>query len=156
MERGLLPEWFIRMGIRAICRARLREEKRDGCESEALKLMNFVERLKEQPIAVLTEKANEQHYEVPGIFFEKILGRHLKYSSGYWHSDTRTLDEAEAAMLQLTVERAELADGMKILDLGCGWGSLTLSMAERYPEARIVGVTNSHSQREFIIQRAAD
>jgi cyclopropane-fatty-acyl-phospholipid synthase len=118
--------------------------------------MNFVERLKEQPIAVLTEKANEQHYEVPAVFFEKILGRHLKYSSGYWWSDTRTLDEAEAAMLQLTAERAELADGMEILELGCGWGSLTLWMAERYPAARIVGVTNSDSQRDFIIQRARD
>ena len=132
MERGLLPEWFIRLGIRAICRARLREEKRDGCESEALKLMNFVERLRAQPLAVLTGKANEQHYEVPGIFFEKILGRHLKYSSGYWRSDTRTLDEAEAAMLQLTVERAELADGMKILDLGCAILSFLYNFKNKY------------------------
>jgi len=156
MEQGLLPEWFIRMGIRAMCRSRLREEKRNGCESEAAMFMNFVERLRTEPVAVLTGKANEQHYEIPAVFFEKILGRHLKYSSGYWHSDTKTLDEAEVAMLQLTAERAELADGMEILELGCGWGSLTIWMAERYPEARILGVTNSHSQRDYIIQRAAD
>jgi cyclopropane-fatty-acyl-phospholipid synthase len=100
------------------------------------------------------EKANEQHYAVPPAFFELVLGRHLKYSSAFWPDGVDSLDEAERAMLELTAERAGLADGQEILELGCGWGSLTLYMARTYPNARITAVSNSAPQRRFIESRA--
>ncbi len=110
MERGFLPEWFIRFSIRVLCRERLNQEQKNDCEAEAQALNDFVKQLKAEPVAVLMEKVNEQHYEVPAAFFKKVLGKHLKYSSCYWHSDTTTLNQAEAAMLKLTCERAELSD----------------------------------------------
>jgi cyclopropane-fatty-acyl-phospholipid synthase len=110
--------------------------------------------LRDGPVAPVPEKANEQHYEVPAEFFLGALGRHLKYSSAYWPVGVESLDEAEATMLALTCERADLQDGQEILELGCGWGSLTLWMAEHYPNARITAVSNSASQREFILGRA--
>ena len=100
------------------------------------------------------EKANEQHYELPPEFFELVLGPRLKYSSCLWPAGVETLAEAEEAMLALTCERAGVEDGMELLDLGCGWGSLTLWLAERYPSARILAVSNSRVQREFIEARA--
>lgn len=98
--------------------------------------------------------ANEQHYEVPAEFFLKVLGPYLKYSCGYWPSSRTTFDESETAMLELYCERAQLRDGMKIVDLGCGWGSVALFLAQKYPNSRITAISNSNSQREFIMQRA--
>ncbi len=100
-------------------------------------------------------EANRQHYEVPTEFFFRVLGKHLKYSSGYWPTPQTTLDEAEAAMLDLTVKRAEIQDGQQILELGCGWGSLTLWMADRFPKSQITAVSNSRTQRQFIESEAA-
>ena len=108
----------------------------------------------ESPIAVLTEKANEQHYELPSEFFEIVLGQQRKYSCCLWESETRNLDEAEELSLSVTAEHADLQDGQTILELGCGWGSLSLWMARHYPNSRILGVSNSHSQRESIMTRA--
>jgi cyclopropane-fatty-acyl-phospholipid synthase len=98
--------------------------------------------------------ANEQHYEVPAAFFEHVLGRHLKYSCGWWGEGETELDAAEEAMLGLSCEHAEMADGLDVLDLGCGWGSLSLWLAERYPRSSVTAVSNSTSQRLHIEARA--
>jgi cyclopropane-fatty-acyl-phospholipid synthase len=118
--------------------------------------MRLVEQLRHSPVAIETQAANEQHYELPSEFFSSVLGRHLKYSSCYFDAGVTSLDDAEARMLALTCERARLADGDRILELGCGWGSLTLWMAAHYPNARITAVSNSRSQKSFIDARAAE
>ena len=102
------------------------------------------------------EKPNEQHYEVPAEFFQLVLGPRLKYSCCLWPEGVESLAAAEEAMLALTCERAEIEDGMEILDLGCGWGSLTFWLAECYPACRILAVSNSRTQREFIESRARE
>ncbi len=146
-ESGLLPDPLVRFGIRRLLGKRLQQEHERKPQA-----LNEV--LGTSPVAVDQDAANEQHYEVDARFYEKVLGPHLKYSSGYWPSETSTLAEAEAAMLALTCERAELADGQNILEMGCGWGSLTLWMAEHYPGSQITAISNSASQREFILARA--
>jgi cyclopropane-fatty-acyl-phospholipid synthase len=152
-ERGLLPLPVVRHGIRRLLRHRLADEARRHRDPEAA-LKRFVSAMEDRAIAEVPELANAQHYEVPPAFFEAVLGRHLKYSCGLWNPGIQTLDEAEAAMLALTGERAGLADGQRILELGCGWGSLSLWMAERYPGARITAISNSTPQRQFILARA--
>jgi cyclopropane-fatty-acyl-phospholipid synthase len=112
--------------------------------------------LKASPIAINTSDANEQHYEVPTEFFTHVLGPNMKYSSCYYESPTESLESAERRMLALTCERARLADGDKILELGCGWGSLSLWMAEHYPHSYITGVSNSRTQKAYIDARAAE
>lgn len=153
MERGLLPDAIIRYGIRRLLRKRLEEIIAPGSDAQEAA---FIQSLHEGPIAVQTIKANEQHYEVPAAFFLEVLGPRMKYSSCIWPDGTRSLAQAEEEMLSLTCKRAEIRNGMEILELGCGWGSLALWMAERYPDARITAVSNSSSQREFIEQRAAE
>jgi cyclopropane-fatty-acyl-phospholipid synthase len=119
-------------------------------------MFRWTEEMARAPVALVPDKANEQHYELPPQFFRLVLGRHLKYSSGYWPAGVETLDDSEAAMLALTCERAGLEDGQEVLELGCGWGSLSLWMAERYPRSRILAVSNSAPQREHIASRAAE
>jgi cyclopropane-fatty-acyl-phospholipid synthase len=137
LEQDLLPDWLIRVGIRRLLAQRLREEGRGGIEATQRRLMQLIAQLRASPIAINTVEANVQHYELPSEFFQLVLGRRLKYSSAYFTAATRSLDEAEETMLALTCERARITDGDDILELGCGWGSLTLWMAERYPRARI-------------------
>ena len=149
-DRGILPDRLIRMGIRYLDRKRLQEENRQSTKENLRAKKEFVQQMRQSPIALQTRKANEQHYELPAAFFEKVLGPHLKYSGSYWPDDCRSLDEAETKMLALYCERAELSDGMRILELGCGWGSLSLWMAARYPGSKLVAVSNSHSQRDYI------
>jgi cyclopropane-fatty-acyl-phospholipid synthase len=149
-ERGLMPDALIRQGIRSLLSDRLRQENRGDCEVQQKIFQELVEHLRKSPVAVNTDDANEQHYELPPAFFLKVLGKRLKYSSCLWPQGVETLDAAEEAMLELTCKRAQLADGMDILELGCGWGSLSLWMAERFPKARILSVSNSAPQREFI------
>ena len=156
LERNLLPDTLIRFGIRRLLAERLREERKSDVEAQQANLMRLVERLRASPVAIATREANEQHYEVPTAFFEQVLGRHLKYSSCYYRDGVTSLDDAEAAMLGLTCERARLRDGEDILELGCGWGSLTLWMATHFPNARITAVSNSRTQKEFIDARAAE
>lgn len=153
-ERGLLPDALIRTGIRRLCAQRLREEHAEDLEAADARARALLQQLRESPIAIATEAANAQHYEVPARFFELCLGKRLKYSSCLYPGGHETLDQAEEAMLLLYGERALLADGQRILELGCGWGSLTLWMAERYPHARITGVSNSNSQRAHILAQA--
>lgn len=156
LDRGVVPDPVVRFGIRRLLRQRLREEDRGSPEANQQAVLDWIEGLRDSPIAVQTDAANEQHYEVPGAFFAKVLGKHLKYSSGFWAEGVTDLDEAEAAMLDIYVERAGLQDGMRVLDLGCGWGSLSLYVAERFPNSEVVGVSNSASQREFILERTRE
>ncbi|NID06599.1 class I SAM-dependent methyltransferase [Luteibacter jiangsuensis] len=149
-ERGHLPDALLRQGIRRLCAQRLREERDGGLEAQSARYAERISMLRSSPLAVHTDEANAQHYELPPAFFELCLGKRLKYSGCYYPRGDETLDQAEEAMLELYGERAELADGQSILELGCGWGSLTLWMAQRYPHARITAVSNSSSQREHI------
>lgn len=149
-ERGLIPDALTRIGVRRLCRQRLADEQSGDAVASWDRFRTLLAELRESPIAIETDAANEQHYEVPPAFFKLCLGRRLKYSSCYYPDGTESLDQAEEKMLALYGERAELADGMDILELGCGWGSLTLWMAERFPNARITGVSNSRPQREHI------
>jgi cyclopropane-fatty-acyl-phospholipid synthase len=149
-ERGMLPDAVVRAGIRRLLRQRLQEIGAYDAARAAEAAAAFAEGLRDEPLALHTDKANEQHYELPPAFFGAVLGKHRKYSSGWWRAGVNDLDAAEEAALQATCERAELADGQHVLELGCGWGSLSLWMAERYPASRITSVSNSHAQRTFI------
>jgi cyclopropane-fatty-acyl-phospholipid synthase len=149
LERDLVPDWIVRRAIRRRCRARLAQERARGDRAA------FVADLRRRPIAEHTDLANEQHYEVPPAFFGEVLGPWRKYSCGLWEEGTDTLAAAEEAMLALTCERAQLADGQRILDLGCGWGSLALYAAEGFPGSEIVAVSNSRDQGDFIRREAA-
>jgi cyclopropane-fatty-acyl-phospholipid synthase len=153
VDSGLVPEPLLRAGIRAVCALRLRQERR-GVAEEQERHQALVEELRRSEIASEPEAANAQHYEVPAAFFERVLGPHLKYSSCYWPAGVDRLGDAEAAMLELTAERAGLADGQDVLDLGCGWGALALWAARRFPASRITAVSHSRTQRAFIEARA--
>ncbi len=154
VDAGLLPDAVIRAGIRRLLRQRLVDEQRGGPEATWERQRHLWRRLDQGPVAEQVEAANAQHYEVPPALFGWMLGPHLKYSACLWEPGTTTLAQAEAAMLARTCERADLADGQRILELGCGWGSLTLWMAERYPAARIVAVSNSRDQGAHLRQQA--
>ena len=154
VEQGRVPDRVVRLGIQRLLKARLAELRDGDAAATAALTEAFVAAMRESPIAPLPEKANEQHYELPAAFFCAVLGPHRKYSSCFWPDRAATLEDAEAAALQATCERAGLADGQRILELGCGWGSLTLWMAERYRGSRITAISNSHSQREFIEAKA--
>ncbi len=153
-EQKILPDALVRFGIRQLLKQRLRDEHANDSESQNLRYRQLLDELRRSPIAIQTDAANEQHYEVPAEFFRFVLGKHLKYSSCYWDQQTKNLDQAEERMLDLYLQRAELRENHEILELGCGWGSLTLWMAHRFPNSRITAVSNSASQREFIQQRA--
>ena len=150
MERGMLPDAVIRRGIRRLLRRRLLEERHEDVEVDRQRQGQFYVQLRQSPLAVATDAANQQHYELPPEFFSLVLGPRRKYSCCLYPSGIIGLAAAEEAMLALTCQRARLADGMDILELGCGWGSLTLWMAEQHPAARITAVSNSAPQREFI------
>ncbi len=154
-ERGMLPDPLMRWGMRRLMAERLENESRDRGEREFAEYQKRLQALRDSAVAEQVDKANEQHYEVPAAFFRAVLGKHLKYSSCYWEGENgeslKSLDEAEARMLALTCERAGLEDGQDVLELGCGWGSITLWMASHYPGSRITAVSNSASQREHIL-----
>ena len=150
-ESGLLPDRLVRGGIRHLLKRRLSQESGRREDQERL-----FQELSRGPVAIAQDEANEQHYEVDSRFYDQVLGPHLKYSSGYWGDGVTDLAGAEEAMLALTGERAELANGQEILELGCGWGSLTLWMAAHYPGSRITAVSNSASQKAWITERAAE
>jgi cyclopropane-fatty-acyl-phospholipid synthase len=148
LDRGWIPDPLLRAGIRRRLGTVLAQQREGGA------VESLVETLRASPIAVETVAANDQHYEVPAAFFELVLGPHLKYSSGLWDAETHTLGDAERAMLDLYADRAQLEDGQRLLDLGCGWGSLSLYMAGRFPNSRVTALSNSSTQRAFIEQRA--
>ena len=154
-EQGKVPDAMIRAGIRRLCRQRLKDIEAADIESSARRLDEFVRLMNAGPVAPLAELANEQHYEVPPAFFDKVLGSHRKYSCCHWDAATRNLDEAEAAALRISCERAGIENGMDILDLGCGWGSLSIWIARNYPGCTVTAVSNSAPQRAFIEAEAA-
>ena len=149
-EKGILPDFFIRLGISKLCGQRLTDANDLSLKAREEKHQKWIDILMKSPIALVPEKANEQHYEVPPRLFELVLGAKLKYSSGYWPQGTSTLDDSEVQMLKLTSKRAALSDGQEVLELGCGWGSLTFHMALTYPNSKITAVSNSNDQRQFI------
>jgi cyclopropane-fatty-acyl-phospholipid synthase len=155
-EKGLLPDAIIRAGIRRLLRERLEEIAADDVEQSAAREQAFLEIMRRGPIAEVPELANEQHYEVPPEFFARVLGTHRKYSCGYWPEGVTDLDASEKAALEQTASRAGLADGQRILELGCGWGSLSLYLAERFTTSEVVAVSNSRSQGAHIRERAAE
>jgi cyclopropane-fatty-acyl-phospholipid synthase len=156
LVRGLLPDALVRAGIRRILRMRLRDEGRGTPEERQARRMAWVETCRRSEVAIHTDAANAQHYEVPPAFFERVLGPRLKYSCGLWSDGVRDLAASEDAMLAVTAERARIADGQRILDLGCGWGAFSLWAAERFPRTRILAVSNSRDQRGFIEARARE
>ena len=149
-EKGLLPDSLIRFGIKRLCRQRLSEARTLDLEALENKHQQWIDFLTKSPVAIMPEKANEQHYELPPKFFELALGASLKYSCGLWPKGVSSLDESESEMLRLTCKRAELVDGQDILELGCGWGSLTFHMAQNFPNSKITAVSNSNDQIKFI------
>ena len=150
VEQGYVPENIIRKGIRRLLNERLKEIYAYDMETSTQLKNQFVQDMSRSPVALLPEKANEQHYEVPAKFYDLVLGAHKKYSCCYWDEHTTNLDQAEISAFEKTCDHADISDGLEILELGCGWGSLTLWMASQYPNSRITAVSNSHSQREYI------
>ncbi|WP_339733469.1 cyclopropane-fatty-acyl-phospholipid synthase family protein [uncultured Gimesia sp.] len=156
VERGWVPDWLTRRAIRRLCAKRLATLDAGGDHANAELRQAFIEAAKQSPVALVPEKANEQHYEVPAEFYQRVLGDRRKYSCCYWPEGVSTLDEAETAALRATCLHAQLEDGMQVLELGCGWGSLSLWIVQNYPNCRVTAVSNSHSQREYIAQQAVD
>ena len=153
-ESGRLPDTVVRAGIRRLLETKRKEIHSGDIEYAAVTLNSFVAMMNRSPIALVPDVANEQHYEVPAEFFAQVMGDHLKYSCGFWPGETSNLSEAEAAALEQTVQRAGIEDGMQVLDLGCGWGSLSLWIAEHFPNTSVTSVSNSASQRDFILRQA--
>lgn len=154
MEKGYLPDSAIRLGVRNLCAQRLRSLEHATLDSYQDYFQKYVEDLKSSPVAVATRDANKQHYEVPAEFFHLALGKNKKYSSCFWEEGCTSLDMAEDKSLAITMERAELQDGMTILELGCGWGSLSLAMAAKFSKAKILALSNSRTQKAYIEEQA--
>jgi len=153
-ELGLVPDVAIRAGIRRLLAKRLEEIHADDIERAGSALEAFISTMHTSEVAPLPQIANEQHYEVPAEFFTEVLGSHRKYSSCYWPKHVESLDQAETEALSVTCARAGIENGMSVLDLGCGWGSLSLWIAEHYPYCRVASVSNSQGQRQHIVAEA--
>ncbi len=153
LEKDIIPDFLLRAGIRNLLKQRLAEEKA-STEVQQNHLMQLIEELKKSPIAIDTDVANEQHYEVPTQFYQYCLGKHLKYSCGYWKDGVTDINTSERDMLELTCQRAELENNQHVLELGCGWGSLSLFMAEKFPQSNFTVVSNSRTQKIYIDEQA--
>ncbi len=149
-----IPDFIIRSFIRNYCQKRINECSQGGIEVEIQRKNLWHKHIKNSPLAIETNAANDQHYELPPEFFQLCLGKHRKYSSALWLQETSSLDEAEKLMLEKSMERANLKDGQKVLELGCGWGSLSFAMAKKFPKSYFTVVSNSYSQRININERA--
>jgi cyclopropane-fatty-acyl-phospholipid synthase len=156
LHTGRIPDCLIRTVLRFRLSQTLRRRYRASIEERTAEKQALIQKLRRSPIAIHTNDPNEQHYEVPSAFFELVLGKRLKYSCCYWPAGLTTLDEAEEAMLRLTCDRAQIEDGLEILDLGCGWGSLSLWIGQQFPSSHIVAVSNSHTQRNYIERRCRE
>jgi cyclopropane-fatty-acyl-phospholipid synthase len=150
LEKNVLPDVLIRAGIRQLLKKKLLDEAKDGLEFGQARMIKLIQQLKAGPIAINTKEANEQHYEMPTEFFQYVLGKHMKYSSGYWKDNQVSFDQSEEDMLRITAERAQIENGQTILELGCGWGSLTLFMAKQFPQCKVTAVSNSKTQKQYI------
>lgn len=149
LEKDKIPDFLIRIGIRRLLKQRLHDEG-----SQKQNLPKLIEELKHSPIAIETKAANEQHYEVPTEFYQYCLGPHLKYSSGYWKEGVTDIETSERDMLELTCERAQLQNGQEVLELGCGWGSLSLFMSAKFPQSNFTVISNSGTQKIYIDEQA--
>jgi cyclopropane-fatty-acyl-phospholipid synthase len=155
VEKNIIPDWLIRYKIRLLLRSRLKAEYVGNNEERQARYMNLIYNLKSSPIAVNTSDANEQHYEVPTAFYKLVMGKYLKYSCGYWKDNQVDQNKSEKDMLDLTCKRAELLNNQNILEFGCGWGSLTLFMAAKYPTSKITAVSNSRIQKAYIDDKSS-
>lgn len=153
LENGYIPDPVTRVGIRSLVKKRL-EESSKAIKIDPNYFQHYVETLKKSPLAIMSKEANQQHYEVPTAFYDLSLGRHKKYSSCFWEESTKTLEEAEQLALNISIEHAGIVDGMRVLELGCGWGSLSLELAKRFPLSQIIAVSNSKTQKEYIDREA--
>jgi cyclopropane-fatty-acyl-phospholipid synthase len=162
VHAGLVPDFLLRAGIRSLLGARASAQDALSLPARVAAKAAYVADLKTRGLAEQTGAANEQHYEVPADFYAFVMGAHRKYSCGLWPADgaPATLDESEAAALALVCERAGLSAatpaGARVLDMGCGWGSFSLFAAGRFPQLRVTGVSNSASQRAYILGQAAE
>jgi cyclopropane-fatty-acyl-phospholipid synthase len=156
IEQNKLPDFILRIGVRNLLKQRLNDEIAGDAEAQQQRFNDLLEELRNSPIAINTADANQQHYEVPTAFYQYCLGKHLKYSSGYWRPGVTDIDTSEEDMLELTCQRADLQNGQEVLELGCGWGSLSLFMSAKYPESRFTVVSNSTTQKIYIDQAAKD
>lgn len=157
IEMGIVPDFYLRSKIRANLEGQLSDLKGNGnMEDQQERLSQFLGEIKSMPIAINQANANEQHYEVPSEFYLKQLGPCLKYSCGYWPNENTTLEESETIMLDMYCKRAGLANGQTILDLGCGWGSVALYVSAKYPESKVFALSNSATQKEFIMEKAKE
>lgn len=156
IEKDKLPDFLLRKGIRNLLKQRLKEDVEGDAAVQQQRFNDLLASLNSSPIAVHTADANQQHYEVPTAFYQYCLGKHLKYSSGYWKPGVTDIDTSESDMLELTCSRARLEDGQDVLELGCGWGSLSLFMAAKFPQSRFTVVSNSTTQKAHIEQKAAE
>jgi cyclopropane-fatty-acyl-phospholipid synthase len=156
VEQNKLPDFILRLGVRKLVKQRLADELTGNVETQQQRFNELLEDLKNSPIAINTADANQQHYEVPTEFYQYCLGKHLKYSSGYWRAGVTDIDTSEEDMLELTCQRADLQNGQDVLELGCGWGSLSLFMSAKYPASTFTVVSNSNTQKAFIDQTAKD
>lgn len=155
LEAGFIPDSLIRSAVRKRCKKRLQYDRENADTNEEY-LSEFIQSLDQQSIALVPDEANLQHYEVSTEFFKEVLGPRMKYSSCLWTSEVKTLEESENAMLALTCQRAEIVDGMRILELGCGWGSCCLYIAEHFPNCQITAISNSATQKEYIMRVAQE
>eukprot|EP01026_Neomeris_dumetosa_P083377 TRINITY_DN9674_c0_g1_i2.p1 TRINITY_DN9674_c0_g1~~TRINITY_DN9674_c0_g1_i2.p1 ORF type:complete len:364 (-),score=59.08 TRINITY_DN9674_c0_g1_i2:90-1160(-) len=153
VEQNIVPDFILRFGIRYLLSLRLNDLTLPLSSQLATK-QTFVSDLKSLPVAIQTDTANEQHYEIPTDYFLLVLGPRLKYSSCLFKEGRGSLQEAEESMLELCCERGELQNGQWVLVLGCGWGSMCLYLAEKYPDSEITAVSNSSTQKEFIDSQA--
>ena len=156
IEQNKLPDFILRIGVRNLLRQRLNDEIAGDAEIQQQRFNELLEELKSSPIAINTADANQEHYEVPTAFYQYCLGKHLKYSSGYWRPGVTDIDTSEEDMLEITCQRADLQNGQDVLELGCGWGSLSLFMSAKYPASSFTVVSNSNTQKAFIDQAAKD
>lgn len=154
IEQDKVPDFLLRKGIQKLLRQRLVDENKGGVEAQQAHLMELIAKLKASPIAVNTADANEQHYEVPTQFYQYCLGKNLKYSSGYWKPGVTDINQSEEDMLALSCERADLKNGQQVLELGCGWGSLSLYMSAKFPKSTFKVVSNSKTQKIYIDEQA--
>jgi len=154
VEQGYIPDNIVRKGIRRLLKSRLHEIQANNLEQADDLKRQFIESMRQSAVALSPEKANQQHYEVPTKFYELVLGKHNKYSCCYWQDQTEALSEAEENALKLSCAHADLSNGQQVLELGCGWGSLTLWMAQHYPDSHITAVSNSHSQKQYIEEKS--
>jgi len=156
LATGRVPDGLLRRLVRRRLAERLEQLGAAAGGDAAAALRSYAAALAAGPLVIHQEAANRQHYELPTAFFTQFLGPRLKYSCCLWPQGVGDLAAAEEAMLALTCERAGLEDGMQVLDLGCGWGSLALYIAERYPRCRVTAMSNSRTQHRHIAAACAD